>query len=91
MREASDGSHVLTARPMPDTCPASLVLTQAPQSELHGLILEMKTLQPVPEWRGSVGWAAPYKPKGHWFNSQSGHMPGWWGQVPGWEHVRGHR
>ena len=27
-------------------------------------------------WCGSVGWALACKPKGHWFDSQSGHMPG---------------
>ena len=29
-----------------------------------------------PGWCGSVDWALACKPKGHWFNSQSGHMPG---------------
>ena len=28
-----------------------------------------------PGWCGSVDWAR-CKPKGHWFNSRSGHMPG---------------
>ena len=27
-------------------------------------------------WCGSVGWALSCKLKGYWFNSQSGHMPG---------------
>ena len=29
-----------------------------------------------PGWCGSVDWALACKPKGRWFNSQSGHMPG---------------
>ena len=27
-------------------------------------------------WCSSVDWVSLYEPKGHWFNSQSGHMPG---------------
>ena len=27
-------------------------------------------------WRGSVDWVPACEPKGHWFYSQSGHMPG---------------
>ena len=30
-----------------------------------------------------------WEPKGHQFDSQLQHMPGLWGQVPGWEHERG--
>ena len=29
-----------------------------------------------PGWCGSMDWAPACKPKGHWFNSMSGHMPG---------------
>ena len=29
-----------------------------------------------PGWRGSVDWAPAWEPKGLWFDSQSGHMPG---------------
>ena len=29
-----------------------------------------------PGWCGSVDWAPACKPKGYWFDSQSGHMPG---------------
>ena len=29
-----------------------------------------------PGWCGSVDWASACEPKGHQFNSQSGHMPG---------------
>ena len=36
---------------------------------------------------GSVAWASSRKPKGHWFNSRSRHMPGLC-QVPSWGHVR---
>ena len=31
-----------------------------------------------PGWCGSMDWALDGKPKGHWFDSQSGHMPGSW-------------
>ena len=34
--------------------------------------------QSHPGWCSSVGWAQACKPKGHWFNSQSEHMPGLW-------------
>ena len=30
----------------------------------------------LPDWCGSVGSVSSHKPEGHWFNSQSGHMPG---------------
>ena len=29
-----------------------------------------------PGWCGSVDWAPACKPKGHWLDSQAGHMPG---------------
>ena len=29
-----------------------------------------------PDWCGSVGWVLSHEPKGLWFYSQSGHMPG---------------
>ena len=29
-----------------------------------------------PGWRGFVDWEPACEPKGHWFNSQSGHIPG---------------
>ena len=29
-----------------------------------------------PGWCGSVDWVLDWETKGHWFNSQSGHMPG---------------
>ena len=31
-----------------------------------------------PGWYGSVDWVLAHEPKGHWFNSQPGHMPGLW-------------
>ena len=31
-----------------------------------------------PDWCGSVGWVLSPKPKGHWIESHSGHMPGLW-------------
>ena len=42
-----------------------------------------------PDWCGSGGWTLSHKLKGHWFNFQSGHIPGLWGQVPIWRHARG--
>ena len=35
-----------------------------------------------PSWWGSEDWAPACEPKGHWFNSQSGHMPGLWARSP---------
>ena len=29
-------------------------------------------------WSSSVDWVLAYEPKGQWFDSQSGHMPGLW-------------
>ena len=29
-----------------------------------------------PDWCSSGDWVLAWEPKGHWFNSQSGHMPG---------------
>ena len=39
-----------------------------------------------PGWCGSLDWVPACKPKGHWFNSQSGHMPGLWARLPGAGH-----
>ena len=36
----------------------------------------LKVLFLGPGWCGSVDWVLACKPKGHWFDSQSGHMPG---------------
>ena len=36
------------------------------------------TLSMGPAWCGSVGWVSSWEPKGRWFNSWSGHMPGLW-------------
>ena len=49
----------------------------------HILILD-NTIKPLrsqkrhtsPGWCGSVDWVPAFKPKGHQFDSQSGHMPG---------------
>ena len=35
-----------------------------------------------PGWCGSVDWVSFCKPKGHWFDSQSRHMPGWLARSP---------
>ena len=35
-----------------------------------------------PDWYGSLAWALSYKPKGHWFDSWSGYMPGLWAKLP---------
>ena len=35
-------------------------------------------------WCGSVDWGPAWEPKGHWFNSQSGHMPGLHTRSPVW-------
>ena len=33
-------------------------------------------------WYGSVDWVLACEPKGRWFDSQSGHMPGLWARSP---------
>ena len=43
------------------------------------------------DWCGSVGWSIICKPKCHWFNSWSGHMPRLWIQSPVGAHMRGSR
>ena len=35
-----------------------------------------------PGWCGSTNWAQACEPKGRWFHSQSGHMPGLWARCP---------
>ena len=35
-----------------------------------------------PGWCGLVDWVPACKPKGHWFNSWSRHMPGWRARCP---------
>ena len=40
-------------------------------------------------WCGSVGWVSSHKPKGHQFNSWSGHLPGLWARSPIGAHARG--
>ena len=41
-----------------------------------------------PGWCGSVDWVPACEPKGHRLDYQSGHMPGFGGQVPSREHTR---
>ena len=36
----------------------------------------VKSSNSIPSWCGSMDGVLACKPKGHWFNSQSGHMPG---------------
>ena len=39
---------------------------------------------------GVAQWIVPAcEPRGHWFDFQSGHMPGLWAQVPGRGCMRG--
>ena len=40
------------------------------------LTLFLKIDKNCPGWCGSVDWEPACEPKGRWFNSQSGHMPG---------------
>ena len=35
-----------------------------------------------PGWCGSVDWESDCEVKGHWFDAQSGHMPGLWARSP---------
>ena len=35
-----------------------------------------------PDWFGSVDWTLSWKPKGRWFESQSGHRPVLWAGSP---------
>ena len=46
------------------------------QSEIQLEINTIKFLEKCPPWCGSVDWALACEPKGHRFDSQSGHMPG---------------
>ena len=45
-------------------------------------IFQLKIFSFCTGWCGSVEWAPPWKPKGHWFDSQSGHVPGLWARSP---------
>ena len=44
--------------------------------------------QPRPDLCGSAGWVSSHKAKGCWFDSGSGHMPGFWVQFPVGAHTR---
>ena len=44
-----------------------------------------------PGWCGSVDWVLDCEPKGHQFNSQSGHMSGLRARSPAGGHARGNR
>ena len=54
------------------------------QNQLYFYVLAMNNLKIIlsPDWCGSVGWTSSCKPKGLWFNSWSGHMPGLWTRSP---------
>ena len=41
----------------------------------NSFILMLKSTVFCPGWCGSVDWTPAWEPKGHQFNSQSGHMP----------------
>ena len=49
---------------------------------LSGLKKERKKENSSPGWCGSVDWASAWEPKGHQFDSQSGHMPGLQARFP---------
>ena len=52
----------------------------------------IKTGRLCPDQCGSVGWVLSHKVKGHhWFDSQSGHMPGVAGSVPSQGATRGNQ
>ena len=40
------------------------------------LITTLEHYEACTGWCGSVAWVLACEPKGHWFDSQSGHMPG---------------
>ena len=42
-----------------------------------------------PGWCSSVDWVWACEPKGHWFDSQSGHMPRLWARSPSRRSARG--
>ena len=66
-------------RPMP------LLITRP--MELEATFLWSKIDKRYPGWFSSVDWAWACEPKGRWFNSQSGHIPG----LPARSPVRGVR
>ena len=48
----------------------------------HLILCSVKIIIPKlcslgPDCYGLVGWSLYLKAKGHWFNSRSGHIPGW--------------
>ena len=52
---------------------------------------QLKTINFSPGWYGSVDWVPACEPRGCQFDSQSGHVPGWWDQVTSWGCARGNR
>ena len=49
-----------------------------PQEEKYSVM----GIKRSPHWCGSVDWVPACEPKGHQFNSLSGHMPGLWARYP---------
>ena len=47
-------------------------------------LMYLKTVKIYPGWCGSVDWVPDWEPKGHRFDSQSGHMPGSQARSPVW-------
>ena len=52
-------------------------------------VKKFKIESACPGWCGSVDWVLACEPKGYWFDSQSGHMPGLWAQILSGGHMRG--
>ena len=53
------------------------------------ITVHFKKVKNRPGWCGSVDWALACEPKGRWFDSQSGHMPGLQVRFPGVGRGRG--
>ena len=69
------------------SCQSSLVLGWP--KTLFSFFHKIKDIFFCPGWCGSVDCMPACKPKGCWFDSQSGHMPGLWDRLPNSGCVRG--
>ena len=60
----------------------SLSLSFLSLFNINKLKKKKNTWRKCPGWCSSVDWVLACEPKGHWFDSQLGHMPGFWPRFP---------
>ena len=64
--------------PLVCTLHENVTLQNEPSLSQHFIREELKS----PGWCGLVDWMPACEPEGRQFESQSGHLPGWWARSP---------